>query len=54
LLTVEQVAVRLSMTPETVRRYLRRKQIRGLRFGGRGGWRVAESDLAAFIEAHKA
>ena len=48
LLTVEDVAKRLQVHPEVVRRYLRSGELRGIQIGGR--WRIAEEDLAAFIE----
>ena len=50
LLSVEEVAQRLGLNPETVRRYLRQGEIKGVRFGFRAGWRIKEADLAAFIE----
>jgi excisionase family DNA binding protein len=51
-MTVDQVAERLQVNSETVRRWLRLKRLRGLRPGGtRMGWRVSEADLAAFLEA---
>jgi excisionase family DNA binding protein len=52
LLTVQQVAARLKMNPETVRRWLREGKLRGYLLGGdRGGYRVAEQDLEAFIHS---
>jgi excisionase family DNA binding protein len=52
LLTVQQVAARLKMNPETVRRWLREGKLRGYLLGGdRSGYRVAEHDLDAFIRA---
>ena len=52
LLTVQQVAARLKMNPETVRRWLREGKLRGYLLGGdRAGYRVAEQDLEAFIRA---
>lgn len=50
LLTVEQVADQLGLNVETVRRYLRRGALKGIRFGNRGGWRIKETELEAFIE----
>jgi excisionase family DNA binding protein len=50
MLTVEQVARRLATTEETIRRWLRSGQLRGVRLGAtRAGWRVSEVDLAAFL-----
>jgi excisionase family DNA binding protein len=51
-LTVEQAAKRVGVTPETVRRWLRSKALRGYRAGRKAGWRIQTSDLQAFIEDH--
>jgi excisionase family DNA binding protein len=54
LLTVRQVARRLGMHEETVRLWLGSGRLRGFRPGGdRIGWRIAASDLEAFIEARR-
>jgi excisionase family DNA binding protein len=50
LLTVEQVAGRLCVDDETVRRWLREGQLQGYRLGSRW-WRVSEADLSRFLEA---
>ncbi len=53
-LTAEQVAARMQVNPETVRRWLRSGRLRGFLAGSaRGGWRVAESDLQDFIRANR-
>jgi excisionase family DNA binding protein len=50
LLTVPEVAARLKVSEETVRRWLRDKRLRGRRLGStRAGWRVAESELRRFL-----
>ena len=50
LLTVPEVAERLRVNPESVRRWIRQRKIRGVRLGGpRTGWRVLESEVEAFI-----
>ncbi len=49
LLTVEEVATRLDVQPETVRRLLRRKQLAGMQISRRAGWRIRERDLRAYI-----
>ena len=49
LLTVEEVATRLNLHPETIRRYLQRGLLKGVKFGNRGGWRIKESDLDDFM-----
>jgi excisionase family DNA binding protein len=51
-LTVDQAAKRVGVTPETVRRWLRGKALRGYRTGRKAGWRIQASDLKAFIEEH--
>lgn len=50
LLTVEQVAERLQVHPETVRRWLRTGRLRGVRLGGsKLGYRVSEEELERLI-----
>jgi excisionase family DNA binding protein len=52
LLTVDEIAKRLTLSTETVRRMLRDGRLRGIRLGERrAGWRVNEQDLAAFIRS---
>lgn len=47
LLTVTEVAERLRVNPETVRRWLRAKRLRGVLMGGkRSGYRIPESEVA--------
>ncbi len=48
-LTVAQIADRLQVHQETVRRWLREKRLIGKNFGGKGGYRVRERDLEAFL-----
>ncbi len=51
LLTVPEVAARLRLKPETVRRWLRSGRLAGISLGSdHAGWRVRESSLAAFLE----
>ena len=49
LLTVEEVAMRLQVNEQTIRRWLRDGELSGVPFGGRTGWRVSEDDLLAFL-----
>lgn len=49
LLTVEQVAERLQLTPELVRELLRKGRVPGFRMGK--FWRIREADLNAYIRA---
>jgi excisionase family DNA binding protein len=54
LLTVTEVSERLKVDEETVRRWLRRGELIGIRLGGgRSGWRVDPADLAQFVQAKK-
>ncbi len=52
-LTVNEVADRLKVTPLTVRRWLKSGELVGYQLGDRAGWRVAENDLDAFLEARR-
>jgi excisionase family DNA binding protein len=50
LLTVQEVAERLRLKPETVRRWLRSGKLRGISLGSdHAGWRVRESEVARFL-----
>ena len=49
-LTVAEVAALLRLHPETIRRFLRRGELVGHDFGGRGGYRIRRVDLDRFIE----
>ncbi len=49
LLTVNEVAERLKVTPLTVRRWLNAEKIAGVQLGDRAGWRIDEKDLEAFL-----
>lgn len=49
LLTVEQVAARLQLHPETIRRQLLRGALRGVRRGRQ--WRIPESALTETVDA---
>lgn len=49
LLTVEDIRQRLQVNPQSVRKWLRDGELRGIRFGRRGGWRVREADFQAFL-----
>jgi excisionase family DNA binding protein len=46
LLTVAEVATRLRLNPETVRRWLKTGRMHGHQLpGGRGDWRIPESEI---------
>lgn len=49
LLTVEEVAEQLGVTAETVRKWIRSKDLEALDLGGRAGYRVGEPALERFI-----
>ena len=52
LLTVTEVAERVRVSPELVRRWLREGRLRGVRLGGtRLGWRIPKSELERFLSA---
>jgi excisionase family DNA binding protein len=51
LLTPEQVAEYLQVHVETVRRWLRSGELRGVNLGGRARWRVRREDLQRFVDA---
>jgi excisionase family DNA binding protein len=51
--TVQEIADRLRINPQTIRRWLRDGELRGHQFGGPAGWRVKESDLNAFLDARR-
>ncbi len=48
-LTVVQIASRLQVHEETVRRWLRTGQLKGRNFKGKSGYRVRSDDLEAFM-----
>jgi excisionase family DNA binding protein len=52
LLTPEQAAERLGVSPKTVRDWLREGKLPGYKLMGKL-WRVSESDLADFISQWK-
>jgi excisionase family DNA binding protein len=52
-LTVAEVAEQLRVYPGTVKRWLREGKLVGVQLGDRAGWRIAEEDLAAFLESQK-
>ncbi len=53
LLTVDQVAERLQVNEQTIRRWLREGELTGVPFGGRTGWRIGEEDLQAFLDRRR-
>ena len=51
--TVEEIAERLKVHPQTVRKLVRSGELPASKIGERGGWRIAESDLLAFMAERK-
>lgn len=55
MLTVDQVAELLQVNPETVRRMLRRGELRGRRLGGtKAGWRIPTAAVRAYMAGEPA
>lgn len=50
LLTTTQVAEWLQIHEETVRRWLRDGELAGINLGRKGGWRIRERDVVAYLE----
>lgn len=53
LLTVDDVAERLKVHPESVRRWLRDGQLIGHRVTRRAGWRIPESAFLRFARGEE-
>jgi excisionase family DNA binding protein len=54
LLTVQEVAQRLRLNPETIRRWLRQGKLECILLGGdRGGYRIPESAVQRLINESK-
>jgi excisionase family DNA binding protein len=49
LFTVEEVASRLAVHPETVRKWIKNGQLRATNLGGRAGYRISRSALEQFL-----
>ncbi len=49
LLDVDTVAKELGMHVETVRKWIREKQLNAVNLGRRGGYRIRRSDLEQFL-----
>ena len=47
--TVEEIAQRLKVTDQTVRRWLKDGDLVGTNFSGRTGWRIREQDVNDFL-----
>ena len=51
--TVEEIVDMLKVHEQTVRRWLRDDQLRGVLLGRKAGYRIRESDLDAFLAARE-
>jgi excisionase family DNA binding protein len=51
MLTVREVATRLQVHEESVRRWLREGQIRGVPLGGRAGWRIPKKSWGGSLRS---
>ena len=49
LYTVEEVASRLAVHPETVRKWIKNGQLRATNLGGRAGYRISRTALEQFL-----
>ncbi len=50
-LTINQVSTKLGVNPETVRRWLTKKQLNGFKVGKQ--WRIRRHDLSEFIKSNQ-
>ena len=48
--TVQQVCEQLQVSDQTVRRWIKARELPATDLGGKAGYRIRESDLAAFLE----
>jgi excisionase family DNA binding protein len=51
-LTVEQIAERLQVHIETVRRWIRSGDLQSIRLGRRAGYRIRVADFEDFLDKH--
>jgi excisionase family DNA binding protein len=49
LLDVEKVAEELGVHVDTIRKWIRERQLRAIKLGRRGGYRIRRSDLNEFL-----
>jgi excisionase family DNA binding protein len=52
-LTVEDVATLLSVHPDTVRKWIKNRQLKAINLGTRAGYRISRADLDEFIRARQ-
>ena len=53
LMTVPQVAERLQVVPETIRRWIRSKEIEAVNLGARAGYRISAGAIERFLQSRK-
>ncbi len=53
-LTVAEVAQRLKLNQETIRRWLRTRKLRGMLISDSAGWRIRTSELERFLAGYSA
>ncbi len=53
LLTVEEVARRLGVHIDTVRRWIRSGELPAINLGGPAGYRITQADLDRFIKGRR-
>ena len=51
--TTKEIAKRLNIHVETVRRWLRTGALRGVQVGGKSGYRIREMDLDEFLRSRE-
>lgn len=51
--TTRDIADLLKVSDQTVWRWLKSGEMRGINLSGKSGWRVRESEVNAFIEARE-
>lgn len=49
LFTVDEVAKRLAVHPDTVRNWIKSGELIAIDLGGRAGYRISQSELEAFL-----
>lgn len=52
-ITTKEIAKRLDIHVETVRRWLRTGALRGVHVGGQSGYRIRERDLEEFLRSRE-
>lgn len=50
LLTVQQVCDQLQVSDQTVRRWIKARELPATNLGGKAGYRVKSTDLEAFLD----